>query len=179
MPQFSGADVRASADPEAAAAIADVIVTLTTSDMPVFPGRAVRDGTLVILAGANRSTAREADDDLMRRAIVFVDHHASCVERAGDLCIPLQSGALAPDRIVGEIGALFQAGATARPDAGSVTVFKSMGVIGQDIALAELVVDRARDAGIGIEFDPATGSCEILQSLQASGAADALMAGAK
>jgi ornithine cyclodeaminase/alanine dehydrogenase-like protein (mu-crystallin family) len=179
MPQFSGVDVRASADPEAAAASADVIVTLTTSDRPVFPGRAVRDGTLVILAGANRPTAREADDDLIRRATVFVDLRASCVERAGDLCIPLQSGALTLDRIAGEIGAIFQSSQLLNPTERGVVVFKSMGVIGQDVALAELVLARAQASGIGIEFDPVTGHCGMPQAVQSSGAIDALMAGAK
>jgi ornithine cyclodeaminase len=178
MPQFSGIDIRASTDPEDAAANADVIVTLTTSETPVFPGRAVRDGTLVILAGANRPSAREGDDDLIRRATVFVDHREGCVERAGDLRIPLQSGALTLDRIAGEIGELFQAAAPVRPDAGAVTVFKSMGVIGQDISLAELVLSRARESGIGIEFDPVTGHCQVSPSALSSTSAAAIMAGA-
>ncbi len=178
MPQFSGTDIRASSDSETAVANADVIVTLTTSDTPVFPGRAVRNGTLVILAGANRPSAREADDDLIRRATVFVDHHESCVARAGDLSIPLQYGVLAPDRIAGEIGGLFQ---SARPPPSAergVTVFKSMGVIGQDIALAELVLTRAREYGIGVEFDPVTGDCQMSPAAQSSNLANAMMAGA-
>lgn len=179
MPQFSGIEIRASNDPEPAAAHADVIVTLTTSETPVFPGRAVRDGALVILAGANRPSAREADDDLIGRATVFVDHRDSCIERAGDLCIPLQSGALASGRIAGEIGDLFQTAPPARPVGRGVIVFKSMGVIAQDIALAELVLARACGAGIGIEFDPVTGRCEMSEAAQLSGAADAVMAGAK
>jgi ornithine cyclodeaminase len=177
LPQFSNVDVHASASPEAAAASADVIVTLTTSDMPVFPGRAVRDGALVILAGANRPTAREADDDLMKRATVFVDHRASCVERAGDLCIALQSGALTHERVVAEIGELFQSAQLPCPAERGVTVFKSMGVIGQDIALAELVLARARDCGIGIEFDPVTGGHQASSAAQSSGMADAIVAG--
>ncbi|AMN41126.1 ornithine cyclodeaminase family protein [Rhodoplanes sp. Z2-YC6860] len=176
---FSGVDIRASLDAEACAADADVIVTLTTSDTPVFPGRVVRNGALVVLAGANRPSAREADDDLISRAMVFVDHRESCVQRAGDLCIPLQSGVLSPDRIAGEIGSLLQPATPARLDANAVTVFKSMGVIGQDIALAELVVSRAEESGVGIEFDPVTGHCEMLQAIQSSGSTDAVMAGAK
>jgi alanine dehydrogenase len=177
MPQFSGIDIRVSADPEAAVAHADVVVTLTTSDTPVFPGRAVRDGTLVILAGANRPNAREADDDVIGRATVFVDHREGCLERAGDLRVPLQSGALTLDRIAGEIGSLFQAAVLARPDVRGVTVFKSMGVIAQDIALAELVLARAEQTGAGIEFDPATGRCLLSQAVQPSEMPNATMAG--
>jgi ornithine cyclodeaminase/alanine dehydrogenase-like protein (mu-crystallin family) len=177
LPQFSGVDIRATADPEAAAGNADVIVTVTTSDTPVFPGRAVREGTLVILAGANRPQAREADDDLIARATVFVDHHEGCVTRAGDLRIPLQSGALSAQRIAGEIGNLWQAAAPRHPAHHGVTVFKSMGVIAQDIALAELVLARAEESGIGIEFDPASGHCLMSQAAQPP-AERVIMAGA-
>jgi hypothetical protein len=41
-----------------------------------------------------------------------------------------------------------------------VTVFKSIGVIAQDIVLAEVIVERAEQMGIGMEFDPASGSAE-------------------
>ena len=156
LPQLSGVDIRASADPDATAGKADVIVTVTTSDTPVFPGRAVRDGTLVILAGANRPQAREADDDLIARATVFADHREGCVERAGDLRIPLQSGALTADRIAGEIGSLWQAAAPPRP--GGVIVFKSMGVIAQDIALAELVLARAEESESASSSTPRPGT---------------------
>ena len=52
-----------------------------------------------------------------------------------------------------------------------------MGVIAQDIALAELVLARAEESGIGIEFDPATGHCLTSQAAQPS-AAGVIMAGA-
>ena len=82
-----------------------MILTITTADAPVFPGAAAKPGALVILGGANRAHAREADDALMARARVFADHLDGCVERAGDLKIPLGSGALKRERIAGEIGA--------------------------------------------------------------------------
>ena len=103
-PEFSGCEVRAVSDAAAAVRDADVIVTITTADEPVFPGGAVKPGALVILAGANRPVAREADDDLMMRAQVYVDHRLGCIERAGDIAIPLRSGRLQETQIAGEIG---------------------------------------------------------------------------
>ncbi len=166
---FAGCDVRALTDPAAAVQDADVVVTITTADAPVFPGGAVKPGALVILAGANRPQAREADDELMARAQVYVDHRGGSVERAGDICIPLRSGRLKTEQIVGEIGDAI-AGATPVPRA-DVTVFKSMGIIAQDLALAELVVDRAARDGIGVELDIETGLCRAANAAILSGPA--------
>ena len=109
MAGFEAITVDAEPDPARAATLADVILTITTADAPVFPGTAVKPGAMVILGGANRAHAREADDALIARARIFADHLDGCLERAGDLKIPLGSGALTRERIAGEIGHCSQA----------------------------------------------------------------------
>lgn len=151
---LAGTSVVVGTDAAAAVARADIIATVTSSDMPVFPGDAVRSGTFVILGGANRPTAREADDVLMRRATIFVDHLAGCLERSGDLRLPLASGVLSRDQIAGEIGAL-AFGSSSRPKS-DITVFKSIGIATQDLVLGRWLLDRARDEE-GLHFDIATG----------------------
>jgi ornithine cyclodeaminase len=113
----------------------------------------------VILAGANRPDAREADDDLMARATVYVDQRSACIERAGDLRIPLATGHLKIEQVANEIGTLFADTRGPRRTA-DVTVFKSMGVITQDLALGELVLARAIENGVGFDFDPNTGALQ-------------------
>jgi ornithine cyclodeaminase len=161
MPEHFGRDVTAVSDAGAAVRDADVIVTITTADTPVFPGREVKPGALVILAGANRPQAREADDDLIGRARIYVDHRSGCIERAGDLVIPLRSGRLRLEQIAGEIGSVLVHAPPPLSGREDVTVFKSIGIIAQDLALAELIVTRAARNGVGIEFDPATGVCGL------------------
>jgi ornithine cyclodeaminase/alanine dehydrogenase-like protein (mu-crystallin family) len=157
--EFAGRQVEGVTDASAAVRDADVIVTITTADMPVFPGRMVKSGALVILAGANRPHAREADDELIARASITVDHRSGCIERAGDLCIPLRSGHLRLEQIAGEIGSLLAYPPQPLHGPEDVAVFKSIGIIAQDLALAELIMTRAAKEGIGIEFDPNTGLC--------------------
>ena len=150
-PGMEGIEVR-TADAAEAAGAADVIVTVTTSDTPVFPGARVRSGALVILGGANRPTAREADDALMRRARVFVDARDGALEKAGDLALAAESGAFDPADIVGEIGA-FLDGAVPEAVGRDVTVFKSMGLAVQDVVLARRLVAAAEAQGIGTILD--------------------------
>jgi ornithine cyclodeaminase/alanine dehydrogenase-like protein (mu-crystallin family) len=174
--EFAGRQVEAVTDAAAAVRDADVIVTITTADRPVFPGRMVKPGALVILAGANRPHAREADDELIARAAITVDHRSGCIERAGDLCIPLRSGHLRLEQITGEIGSLLAYPPQPLRDPQDVTVFKSIGIIAQDLALAELIVTRAAEDSIGIEFDPNSGDCRPADASWPVAAAELLAA---
>jgi ornithine cyclodeaminase/alanine dehydrogenase-like protein (mu-crystallin family) len=157
---FARTDIRAESDVVRATREADVVVTITTATEPVFSGRDLKTGALVILAGANRPHAREADDALISRSTIYVDHHEGCLTRAGDLCIPLASGVLKPEQIAGEIGTLFASPMTALLGK-DVTVFKSIGVIAQDITLAHALYRRALERGAGVEFDAATGETPV------------------
>jgi ornithine cyclodeaminase len=124
---------------------ADIILCATSADMPVFPGEAVRDGALVLLAGATRGDAREADDALMRRALVWADDAKDALEKGGDIRLALASGALEPTRWRGEIGTLDTA-----PEEPGICVFKSIGIAPQDLLLARHVVALAEARGIGL-----------------------------
>jgi ornithine cyclodeaminase len=156
-PLLSGCDVSADADLEAAVAAADIIVTLTTSSTPVFPGRLVKPGALVILAGANRADAREADDQLIERAHIYADDLGGCQRRAGDIVIPLAMGVLKSVQIAGSVGLPVAGRHQSRPSGTDVTVFKSMGIIEQDIALAAYLLERAKARNQGITYDPWSG----------------------
>jgi len=151
-PHLSDVTVETGWSPHEAVREAGIVATVTSSDEPVFPGASARPGALVILGGANRPTAREADDDLMRRARVIVDARAGILEKAGDLARALASGALDPARIVAEIGPCLDGSVPEAPGT-DVTVFKSMGLAVQDAVLAARLVEKAERAGVGVQVD--------------------------
>lgn len=130
-----GMAAEAATDPGVVAG-ADIVTTVTSSDHPVFPGAALRPGTHVNLGGAFRPDTRESDSDLARRGLYWCDSLAVCLARAGDLVIPLGTGDLARERILGEIGAALAGELRGRADATEITVFKSLGNAAQDICLA-------------------------------------------
>jgi ornithine cyclodeaminase/alanine dehydrogenase-like protein (mu-crystallin family) len=151
-PALRHVNVSAMDDAGRAAQQADILVSVTTSDTPVFPGSAVRDRALVILGGANRPDAREADDQLIRRAAIYTDDTEGALAQAGDLAIPIATGVIDERAIVGEIGSLIGR-PTAIPRHDGVSVFKSIGIALQDLTLAQALLCRAQRENLGAMFD--------------------------
>ena len=87
-------DARAVTDLKAAIGSADIICTSTMSTSPVLQGSWLQEGQHVDLIGASRPDMREADDQALQRARVFVDSFDTTLDHIGELKIPLSSGAL-------------------------------------------------------------------------------------
>ena len=87
-------DARAVTDLKAAIGSADIICTSTMSTSPVLQGSWLQEGQHVDLIGAYRPDMREADDQALQRARVFVDSFDTTLDHIGELKIPLSSGAL-------------------------------------------------------------------------------------
>jgi ornithine cyclodeaminase len=148
---LGGATLLVLADPELAVRGAEIIVTATTSPMPVFPGRAVAAGAHVNAIGAFQPTTREVDSELVTRAAVFVDSRTAALEEAGDLLIPISEGRLSAGDIRAEIGEV-AAGHAGRRSLDEVTLFKSVGNAVQDLAVAALAVRRGRASNRGMNI---------------------------
>jgi ornithine cyclodeaminase/alanine dehydrogenase-like protein (mu-crystallin family) len=97
---------------------------------------------------------------LIARAQVYMDHEMGCMTGAGDLAIPLASSHLVRAHIVGKSDMRSPHLAPALPGT-DVIVFKSIGIIAQDIALGESILQRAKQGGTGIESDPQDGTCRM------------------
>ena len=63
--------------------------------------------------------------------------------------IAIQEGAIAPEHIAGELGALVSGTVAGRQIPGEVTVFKSLGMAVEDVAAARLAYTLATAAGVG------------------------------
>ena len=122
---------------------ADLVCACTTSDTPVVAGDLLPDGVHVTAVGAYRPDARELDTATMRRGRVVVEQRDAALAEAGDLCIPIAEGDLTSDAIVADLAEVV-AGARVRRDPRDVTVFKSVGLAVEDLAIAAAAL-RARD----------------------------------
>lgn len=138
-----GLAVEIVADRTAALARADIVSCATLSREPLVLGRHLRPGTHVDLVGAFRPDMRESDDELMRRARVFVDTREGALAEAGDILQAIASGALRAEDLAGDLYDLCGGRVAGRGDPAEITVFKSVGSAIEDLVAASLVLARA------------------------------------
>jgi alanine dehydrogenase len=131
--------VRATASAEEAVAGADVIVTATTSKTPVVRGEWLSPGVHINAVGAPRPDWRELDDEVLRRARVYVDSREAAQKESGDV--------RAAGEVVAELGEVAAGTRPGRRSADEITVFKSLGLAVEDVVSADLVYRKALGTG--------------------------------
>ena len=142
-PELSGLRIVAAAPPAALRGAA-IVVTATSSPVPVFDGAALEPGVHVTAVGAFSRETRELDEATMQGARVFVDERGAALAEAGEV------QGLRPEDLH-EIGAVVTGLVPGRTSAIERTVFKSVGNAIQDLVVASAVYDRARELGLGEE----------------------------
>ena len=128
---------------ETAARMSDVIVTATSSSSPILRGAWLQPGTHVNLIGSSVAGPVEVDEALVIGSRFFVDSRRSALSQASELLAAIESGAVGPDHIAGEIGEVLLGTVPGRRSAGEITVFKSLGHIVQDLAAARFLLTGA------------------------------------
>lgn len=136
-----GMEASAGGPQTAALAKADLVCTCTTSPEPVFDGALLAPGAHVNAVGSYQPQTRELDDRAMGRAKIVVETREAAMAEAGDILIPMRSGAIGAEAVVADLGEVAR-GATVRTGDGDITVFKSVGVAFEDLAVARAAADR-------------------------------------
>src|SRR5881396_694462 len=149
MSSVLGINVEVARSAEEAIREADVAITATNAPQPVIRGDWLRAGCHINAMGANRLETRELDDAALSRcAFVATDSIEQAREEGGDLVEPMKRGLISWDRIH-ELSEVVAEKVTGRTNADDITLFKSHGIAIEDVAVAALVYERARDRGIG------------------------------
>lgn len=129
--------------PEAVAR-ADIISTVTAASEPILPGRYIRPGTHIDLIGGFTPRMREADDEAVRGASIYVDAAGSAVREAGDIASPLERGIIQASDIRGDLFDLCGGRIAGRISDNEITLFKSVGIALEDLATASLAWNSLR-----------------------------------
>lgn len=140
---------------------ANIICTATSSKEPLFEAKWVSPGTHLNLIGSYTPEMAEVSSELLHQAgKVVVDSREACLSEAGEL---IKAG-FNEDNMV-EIGTLVRFDISS-PDAdyekvhalcdrvrqaGKITIFKSVGVGLQDVAITNMVVNLAGEIGTRID----------------------------
>jgi ornithine cyclodeaminase/alanine dehydrogenase-like protein (mu-crystallin family) len=135
-----------------AVAGADIITTITSAGSPLFPGGWLEAGQHLNAAGSNMPDRRELDSQAIGRADLLVvdDLDAARIE-AGDLLLAEQEGALGWARVHSLAEVI--TGSVGRSQTSEITLFKSVGLALEDVALGALVLERAKERGLGETID--------------------------
>jgi alanine dehydrogenase len=152
----TGVDVVRTASLEAAVRDADIIVTCTPARQPFLEPRHVRSGAFIAAVGADNPEKCEISPALMSQARVvpdLVDQAASM----GDLRGAIASGLMTRADVHGELGAVISGRVAGRSTDEEVFVFDSTGTALQDVVVAAMAVDRARERGLGRTLSFAAG----------------------
>ncbi|HEY0493177.1 MAG TPA: ornithine cyclodeaminase family protein [Candidatus Dormibacteraeota bacterium] len=131
-----------------AVAGADIITTVTSASAPVLAGSWLQPGQHLNAAGSNMPDRRELDSVAVGRAdLVVVDDLQAARLEAGDLILAGLEKPSGWDR-VHSLAELI-AGSVRRRQPSDVTLFKSVGLALEDLALGAVVLERARKRGLG------------------------------
>ncbi|MFC9293475.1 ornithine cyclodeaminase family protein [Streptomyces sp. NPDC057011] len=122
---------------------ADLVVCCTTAREPLFDGRLVGPGAVVVAVGSHEPDARETDTALIRRSAVYVESRAAALREAGDLLVPEAEGAIGPGHITGTLADLVAGRMPAGGPPGCPQVFKSVGMAWEDLAVAVALYEAA------------------------------------
>ena len=132
----------------------DVVCTLTPSREPIVEGAWFKPGLHVNAVGAPpRPDHREIDSAGMARARVFLDSMATAMHDSGDLLLAIADGAITASDVVAELGDVINGAAPGRTSPDDITLYNSVGIAMQDLAIGSLLLARAREKGVGLEID--------------------------
>jgi ornithine cyclodeaminase/alanine dehydrogenase-like protein (mu-crystallin family) len=138
--------------PQEAAEDLPIVVTATTSREPVFDGASLAEGTLVCAVGSNWLNRAEIDANVARLADNIVcDSIEACRHEAGDFIDALEKGVFDWTRAV-DLCEVVSGRAVGRSRVESITLFKSVGLAIEDVAIAARLVELARAERIGTEL---------------------------
>ncbi|MGQ9591280.1 MAG: ornithine cyclodeaminase family protein [Planctomycetota bacterium] len=146
-------EIEAAPSPGAATAGADVVSTATTSDRPVFRDADIRPGTHINAMGSFQPEVQEVPEETVARAKVVVDSREAALAEAGDLIVPLRRGTIGPAHIHAELGEVLSGRAAGRVSDAEVTLFESVGLAAQDLAVAAIVLAEADRLGLGTPIE--------------------------
>jgi len=150
--QRFGIPVEAVNSAEAAVRGSEIVVTITSSAIPVVLGDWLSPGTHVNAAGSNALIRRELDEKAVGRAdLVCVDSRATALREAGDLQPALDKGRLHEGRLV-ELGEVLAGVRSGRASPEAVTLFESQGMAIQDLAVAHRLLQLAQQHGLGVNL---------------------------
>ncbi|MGN0423496.1 MAG: ornithine cyclodeaminase family protein [Lachnospiraceae bacterium] len=133
---------------------ADLLITVTPSQKPVFDAARLKEGITVSCVGAYQHHMQEMDPNLLVRASkIYFDSQDAVLEESGDIIRPLEQGIITKEDFTGNLGDVLAGKLVGRENEKEIIVFETVGVGAQDLVTAKEIYERARKNGVGTEWE--------------------------
>ena len=153
LSEMLGIAVRAEAEAAKAVAGADIVVTTTPSSEPLIMPGFLASGQHVTAMGSDAEHKNELSPAILKMADLYVADSAMQTRRLGELHHAIETGLIAADAEVAELGQVIAGSRPGRRAATDITVADLTGTGVQDTAIATLARDRARAENAGTIFE--------------------------
>ncbi|WP_333711993.1 ornithine cyclodeaminase family protein [Yoonia sp.] len=137
-------DMAIADDLETAVRAADIVTCATMTTEPILQGAWFQPGQHIDLIGAYRPDMREADDQALQRARVFVDSRETTIHHIGELMIPIAAGAFSVDAVVADF---YDLPDFKRHTKDEITLFKNGGGAHLDLMTSRYILDAWQQTG--------------------------------
>lgn len=133
-------------------ASSDIVCTVTPVREPLLKREWVTPGTHINAIGADAEGKEELEPSILKEAMVVVDdlEQASV---AGEINVPLKKGRFRIDEVYATLGEIIVGKKQGRNDNQLVTVFDATGIAIEDIAVAKLIYEKAKQRGSYLSLD--------------------------
>ena len=153
MEETLGVPVSPVENAREAVAGVDCVITSTTAFEPVLHGAWLEKGVHVNAIGGNFLFKREIDEKAaMSARIIAVESREQSKIEAGELLPLVEKGRIQWRSLV-ELGEIVAGKAAGRISGEDITLFKSVGIAVEDLAVAEHVYKAALSVGLGRSLD--------------------------
>lgn len=132
-------DISVASDLETSVQGADIVISATMATDPVIKGDWLRPGQHINLIGAYRPDMREADDEALQRANVYVDSIDTTLDHIGELKIPLDQGVIERADVIADF---YDLDRFTPANADQITLFKNGGGAHLDLMTSRYILDR-------------------------------------
>jgi len=128
------------------AVASDIVCTLTPSCSPIIKKEWISPGTHINAIGADAPGKQELEPSILKEAIVVVDDLKQAGS-SGEINVPIQKGTYGIGEVYGTLAEVVMGKKKGRTNSRDITVFDSTGIAVEDIAVAKLLFEKARQAG--------------------------------
>ena len=139
---------------DAAVKDADILITATNSDRPLFSVESCKPGLTISAVGSFTRQMQELDTTVLKKASkIYYDDKEAMLEEAGEIIKALENRDIDEKKFSGSLGGALAGKIKLRENDEEIIVFKSVGLGTQDLVTAKQVYDNAISKNIGKYID--------------------------